>query len=158
MKAPFNVAGFANEPKRIKNRIYRGQFVCQGVQWTGSGQDLMATFTITAGEIADAAENGLLWTDQDVQRGIRPGIEPAPTRELSLANGYPDYVKYIFDAENADKIVEKLLYGEKQYLNPLVWNLRPGHFEVYWDEQSDSLFVYSGRIYLPDSTIASKQL
>lgn len=33
----------------------------------------------------------------------------------------------------------------------MVWNLRPGHFEAYSDDNSKQLFLYSGRIYLPDS-------
>jgi hypothetical protein len=74
-----------SEPQKTK--FIGGVSSCQNVQWTGSAQDLMATFTITAQEIADAAKNGLLWTDQDVQRGIQPGVIPLPPRELSLANG-----------------------------------------------------------------------
>jgi hypothetical protein len=152
MKAPFQINGFIKAPKlAAKGKTYRGRFVCQGVQWTGAGQELMATFTITAQEIADAADNGLLWTDQDVQRGIKPDVSPTPPRELSLADGYPDPKKYVFDADNADDMVQKLLQGEKLFLNPLVWNLRPGHFEAYPDEQDASLSIYSGRIYLPDS-------
>jgi len=111
----------------------------------------MGTFTITAEELADAAANDLLWTDQDVQRGIQPGVDPPPPRELSLAEGYPDPKRYVFQTENADNIAEKLLHGEKLFLNPLVWNLRPSHFQVYWDHREDSLFIYSGRVYLPDS-------
>jgi hypothetical protein len=103
----------------------------------------MGTFTVTA--------NGLLWTDQDVQRGIRPDLQTSPPRELSLANGYPDSTKYIFDSNNADNIVEKLLQGDKVFLNPLIWNLRPGTFDAYWNESEDSLYIYSGKVYLPDS-------
>ena len=134
-----------------RKRIYRGRFACPDVQWTGSSNDLLATFTITADELTGAAESGLLWTDQDVQRGIQPGIEPPPPRELSLADGYPDTTKYVFDAENADDIAEKLMNGEKLFLSPLVWNLRPGTFEAYWDEQERYLYLYQGRFYLPDS-------
>jgi hypothetical protein len=32
-----------------------------------------------------------------------------------------------------------------------VWNLRPGTFDAYYDEARDELYVYRGRIYLPDS-------
>lgn len=135
--------------------MYRGRFTCHDVQWTGAGQskDLLATFTITADELGDAAANGLLWTDQDVQRGIQPGLEAQPQRELSLADGYPNPTNYIFDAKNADNIVEKLLNGGTLFLSPLVWNLRPATFDAYFDESSTNknLYIYSGRVYLPDS-------
>ncbi len=151
MAVDFKIKGFRNNPKRMKGRLYRGRFTCPNVQWTGTGNDVLATFTITAEELADAADNNLLWTDQGVQRGIQPDVQPMPSRELCLADGYPDPAKYIFDAKNADDIAEKLLDGEKVFLNPLVWNLRPGEFEVYWDGREASLYVYSGRVYLPDS-------
>jgi len=94
----------------------------------------MATFTVTAEELADAAESGLIWTDQDVQRGIVPGAEPSPSREISLTDGYPDRKKYVFNIDNADDMAEKLLFGEKLFLNSLIWNLRPGQFEAFADE------------------------
>jgi hypothetical protein len=68
-----------------------------------------------------------------------------------LSDGYPDTKKYIFDVEKADDIVDKLLHGGKLFLNPLIWNLRPGAFEAFWDDNSKQLYIYSGRIYLPDS-------
>ena len=80
----------------------------------------MATFAVTADELADVAANELLWTDQDVQRGIKPDAVGSPPRELSLATSYADPKVYIFRAANADNIVEKLLYGEKLFLNPLI--------------------------------------
>jgi hypothetical protein len=92
-----------------------------------------------------------VWTDQDVQRGITPGLLPVPPRELALGDGYPDSASYIFDAANADDIAEKLLRGERLFLSPLVWNLRPGQFEAYWDEEAHSIYLYDGKIYLPDS-------
>jgi hypothetical protein len=145
------VDGLRSKPKTdSRGRVYRGRFTCPDVQWTQSSNDLLATFTITAEELADAAESRLLWTDQEVQRGIQPSIEPVPPRELCLADGYPDKA-YIFDARKADDIVEKLLNGEKLFLNPLVWNLRPGTFEAYWDENEKSLYLYDGKFYLPDS-------
>jgi hypothetical protein len=145
------VDGFLSRAKTdTRGRVYRGRFICPDVQWTQSSNDSLVTFTITADELADAAENRLLWTDQDVQRGIQPGVEPSPPRELCLADGYPG-AEYIFDSKNANEIVEKLLNGEKLFLNPLVWNLRPGTFEAYWSEDEKSLYLYSGRFYLPDS-------
>jgi hypothetical protein len=150
MSAP-RVHGFLATPKTDSNgRVYRGRFVCPDVQWTRSSNDLLATFTITAEELADAAENHLLWTDQDVQRGIQPAISPPPPRELCLADGYPDN-RYIFGSANADDIVEKLLKSEKLFLNPLIWNLRPGTFEAYWSSEDRSIYLYTGRFYLPDS-------
>jgi hypothetical protein len=146
------IKGFINKPKKTaSNRIYPGRFVCHDVQWAGDGTDILATFTLTAEEIAAAAENQLVWTDQDVQRGIRPDVSETPARELPVGAGYPDPKLYIFDADKANDIVEKLLRGERLFLSPLVWNLRPNTFEANWDEKESSLHLYSGRIYLPDS-------
>lgn len=146
------IEGFLSKPKQSANRkLYRGRFTCPDVQWTGSGSDLMATFTITAEELADAAESGLIWTDQDVQRGIVPGLDPQPEREISLQTGYPDSRKYVFNTANADEMADKLLADEKLFLNPLIWNLRPAHFEAYFDEGTNEIYLYSGRVYLPDS-------
>ena len=147
-----DVRGFVPKPKRTAGGgEYGGRFVCRDVTWVGSGQELLATFTITAGELADAAENGIVWTDQDVQRGIQPTAFPKPEREILLSAGYPDVSKYVFDAKNADEIVDKLLTGAKLFLSPLIWNLRPGQFEAHWQESKHQLFLYSGKIYLPDS-------
>ncbi len=147
-----NIEGLLTKPKsNASGGLYRGRFTCNEVQWTGDAPNLLTTFTITAEELADAAEGNLLWTDQDVQRGIVPGLLVQPPRELSLSEGYPDPQHYIFDAKNADDIVEKLLGGELVFLNPLVWNLRPGKFEAYWDKNSREIFIYNGKIYLPDS-------
>ena len=71
------IEGFLKKPKHSAGgRIYRGRFTFPGIQWTGDGADALVTFTITAEELADIAESRLLWTDQDVQRGIRPEIAP----------------------------------------------------------------------------------
>jgi DNA-sulfur modification-associated len=48
-------------------------------------------------------------------------------------------------------MTEKLLHGQRLFINPLVWNLRPNTFEAYFDDQSRKIYLYSGRIYLPDS-------
>jgi len=147
-----SVKGFLRQPKRTASgALYQGRFTAHDVQWTGEAEDLLATFTITAEELADAAENNLLWTDQEVQRGIQPGLQSQPTRELSVGDGYPDPRLYVFKTDNADDMVEKLLRDEKLFLGPLVWNLRPGTFEVYWDAHSSKLYLYTGKIYLPDS-------
>lgn len=145
------IPGFLQKPKTNAQGVYRGRFTCPDVQWTGNDADLIATFTITAGEIADASESNMLWTDQDVQRGIQPAVLPRPPRELSLASGYPDTSKYIFDVEKADEIAQKLLTDEQLFLNPLIWNARPGTFEAYWNESDREIYLYSGRVYLPDS-------
>lgn len=146
------IRGFLGKPKPTAGEHdYQGRLTCRDVQWTGEGDDLLATFTITAEELAGAAESHLLWTDQDVQRGIRPEAPGGVARELTLGAGYPDPRLYIFDAANADDIAEKLLRGDRLFLGPLVWNLRPGTFEAYWDEASASIYIYSGKIYLPDS-------
>jgi DNA-sulfur modification-associated len=147
-----NIQGFIPEPKTTASGgIYTGRFTCHAVQWAGEGSEALATFTITAEELAGAVENRLLWTDQDVQRGIIPGLEIQPPRELSLVDGYPNSKFYVFDANNANDIVEKLLGGERLFLSPLVWNLRPGTFEVYWNPDNAELYIYFGKVFLPDS-------
>lgn len=150
--ADVQIAGMLAEPRRnAQGAVYRGRFTCPDVQWTGTGDDLFATFTITAGELADAAASNMLWTDQDVQRGIQPAAVPRPPRELSLADGYPEPSRYIFDGEKADDIAQKLLGGDQLFLSPLIWNLRPSNFEAYWNESEEELYLYKGKIYLPDS-------
>jgi hypothetical protein len=144
--------GFVARPKKTAGgHLYPGRFTCHDVQLTGEGEDLFATFTLTAEEVAGAAESQLVWTDQDVQRGIRPDAPQSPPRELPVGNGYPDPKLYIFDAAKANDIAEKLLRGDKLFLSPLVWNLRPGTFEGFWDDDEKSIHIYSGKIYLPDS-------
>lgn len=146
------IVGFLKEAKQnASGATYRGRLTCPNVQWTYSGDNPFCTFTITAGEIADAASSQMLWTDQDVQRGIQPSAALDTDRELSLSQGYPAPEKYVFDREKADEIAEKLLNGEKLYLNPLVWNMRPSNFEAYYDEKEHEIFIYSGKLYLPDS-------
>lgn len=146
------ITGFLAEPRKTASKKpYGGKFTCDQVQWTGQEADMLATFTITAEELADAAEALLLWTDQDVQRGIQPGLTVSPPRELSLSEGYPKKEFYIFDENKADDIAEKLLRGDRLFLSPLVWNLRPGTFEAYWDEETREIYLYSGKAYLPDS-------
>ena len=146
------IKGFLKGPRKVaRNQDYAGRFTCHHVQWAGEGEGALVTFTITAGELTDAAESRLLWTDQDVQRGMRPDVLPKPERELSVGDGFPDAKKYIFDSEKANDITEKLLGGEQVFLNPLIWSLRPGHFEAYFNESKHSIFIYSGKIYLPDS-------
>jgi hypothetical protein len=147
-----DIKGLLAQPKKAAGgRPYEGRFTVHDVRWSGKGHEAIATFALTAEQLADAAESHLLWTDQDVQRGWKPEINPRPARELPLAQGYPDPKLYVFDAANADEIAEKLLGGEKLFLNPLIWNLRPGAFEGYFNETSSSFHLYSGRIYLPDS-------
>ena len=144
--------GFLSRPRHdASGRVFEGRFTCRDVQWTDVGQDAIATFTLTAQELQAAADSHLLWTDQDVQRGIRPALSTRPPRELPLAEGYPNPDFYIFDAGNADDMVDKLLTGQRLFLNPLVWNLRPSLFEAYWNKDDHEIYIYSGNIYLPDS-------
>lgn len=145
------IRGLLDAPRiNSAGKVYKGRFTCSDVQWTGRGADAFVTFTITAAELADACESRILWTDQSVQRGIRPGLDAAE-RELSLADGYPDSSKYIFEASNADEMVEKLLTDNKLFLNPLVWNLRPGFFSAFYCDSDRELYVYEGKVFLPDS-------
>ncbi|MBL0164409.1 MAG: hypothetical protein IPP82_12425 [Xanthomonadales bacterium] len=90
------IKGFLDEPNlNAQGKVYRGRFACYEVQWTDTGCDAFATFTITAAELADACESRILWTDQSVQRGIKPGSEKVAEKELSLSEGYPDSRRYI---------------------------------------------------------------
>lgn len=143
--------GFRAEPSMdASGNAYTGRLHLPNVQWTGKGEVAFATTTLTIQQIADASEGRMLWTDQSVQRGIDPAAPSGTPRELPLADGYPDS-RYIFDEKNADDITEKLLRSQRMFLSPLVWNLRPGNFEAFWDDSSSSVFVYDGKIYLPDS-------
>ncbi|WP_195760562.1 DNA sulfur modification protein DndB [Agromyces kandeliae] len=147
-----DIAGFIDEPKFTPTGAqYRGRLTLPGVQWTGRGREAFATATVTLEQIADAAESRILWTDQSVQRGIKPTAPSGLPRELSLSDGYPDDRYYVFDSSNADELTDKLLRGERLFLNSLVWNLRPGHFEAYWDDNEKEVTLYSGKVYLPDS-------
>lgn len=147
-----SIPGFrANPEKTASGADYAGRLCCDDVQITGSGGDAIATFTVTARQLLDAAVSEMLWTDQDVQRGVRPEVSSKVARELSLSAGYPDSSTYVFNAESADDMTEKLLGGKRLFINPLVWNLRPGKFEAYHDEHHRKIYIYDGRIYLPDS-------
>lgn len=145
------VPGFRTSLKLDANgESYTGRLTLRNVQWTDES-DLFGTVTLTLEQVADAVESHLLWTDQAVQRGLQPSAPRDTARELPVAQGYPDSSRYVFDAKNADSMAEKLLANEKLFLSPLVWNLRPGSFEAYWDEDSAELYLYQGKIYLPDS-------
>lgn len=121
------------------------------VRWAANGPDVVGTCVLTVAQIESASETRVLWTDQNVQRGVRPELDPPPSALLPLAEGYPDPTKYVFDSTNADDIAEKLLAGARVRLNPLVWNLRPGTFEAFYDTNTGRLHLYRGRIFLPDS-------
>jgi len=147
-----DIDGFVSEPRlNADTTVYRGRLALPGAQWTGHGLDAVATVTLTLEQIADAAESRILWTDQSVQRGILPTASRKTSTELPLSDGYPDESLYVFDGANADDMTEKLLRGDRLFLNPLVWNLRPGTFTAYWDEPSRSVLLYAGKVYLPDS-------
>ncbi|WP_130011162.1 DNA sulfur modification protein DndB [Serinicoccus sediminis] len=146
-----NVPGFLDTPKvDASGQPYVGRLLLRNVQWTDES-DLFGTVTVTLEQVADAAEGRLLWTDQAVQRGLQPTAPKNTARELPLSDGYPDAGHYIFDARNADDMTEKLLANDQLFLSPLVWNLRPGTFEAYWNEETSELHLYNGKIYLPDS-------
>jgi hypothetical protein len=144
------IDGFLDEPlKTASGDVFTGRLTCAGVQWIGDGPEAFVTFTITAREILSAADSNLLWTDQDVQRGVKPEY-PKAEKILSLSSGYPSE-EYIFVESNADDMADKLLSGDKLFLSPLIWNLRPGNFEAYSDTEKSALYIYSGKIFLPDS-------
>ena len=147
-----NIHGLKGEP--YLNAIGQptsGRFVCHDVQWTGTDAEAFATFTITTRELVSAIENSMLFTDQDVQRGVKPERTGHTERTLNLRDGYPSSSNYVFDADKADDMVEKLLTDRKLFLNPLIWNLRPNQFEAYYDKLSRQMIFYEGNIYLPDS-------
>ena len=143
-------------PKPLSRRsggVYRGRFQIPNPLWLLNPDDLHATTALTARDIVTAADNRLIWTDQLVQRGIKPEKEGEAEVELSLADGYPDPELYVFDPGKADEIADKLLSGQRGLkLSPLVWNLRPGRFQAAVDgsAESEQLYLYRGRIYLPD--------
>ena len=132
-------------------RSHTGKLKLSDIQWTSNKSEQFATATLSIREIADAAAAGMLWTDQRVQRGIKPEVTPPPSAEMSLASGYPNSSQYVFDVARADDMVAKLLDGRRLFLNPLIWNARPGTFEAYYNESEHDIYFYSGRIYLPDS-------
>jgi hypothetical protein len=133
--------------------VYRGRLDIAHPLWVLNPDDLHATASISIRDIATAAENGLIWTDQVVQRGVRPERQEDVPVQLSLADGYPDSGSYVFNPDKADQIATKLLGGQPGLkLSPLVWNLRPGHFQAAIDDSGDEerFYLYRGRIYLPD--------
>lgn len=147
-----NINGFRDLPeKTASGAAYAGRLCCDDVQITGEGSEVIATFTVTARQLLDASKTEMLWTDQDVQRGVRPEVTTKVDKELSLSKGYPPQNTYIFDGESADEMTEKLLRGERLFINPLVWNLRPGAFDAYYDVENRKIYIYDGKIYLPDS-------
>lgn len=146
------ISGFRDQPERTASgAVYTGRLCCDDVQLTGDGVDLIATFTVTARQIVDAAKTEMLWTDQEVQRGVRPEVTAKVDKELSLSKGYPPSDTYVFRSDAADEITEKLLRGQRLFINPLVWNLRPGSFDAFFDPTERKIYIYDGRIYLPDS-------
>jgi DNA-sulfur modification-associated len=137
---------------RRSGEPYKGRFQIRNPQWIVNKDDLHATVSASIRDIVTAAENGLIWTDQTVQRGVKPEREGQVPVELPLSEGFPDPKSYIFSAEKAEAIAERLLSGDKLRLSPLVWNFRPGRFEVALDDVDgiEWLYLYRGRIYLPD--------
>jgi hypothetical protein len=134
--------------------IYRGRLDVARPLWVLNPDDMHATASLSIRDIATAGEGRLIWTDQVVQRGVRPENQEEAPVELSLADGYPDSSVYVFYPEKADAIATKLLEGQPGLkLSPLVWNLRPGSFQAAIDtfnEGEEHLYLYKGRIYLPD--------
>lgn len=144
----------AEAPLRPDGSKYEGRFQLSDIQTTRDQDGVFITSTVNVRMILDACDADLLWTDQQVQRGVRPGVTPTPPTLLSLKSGLPDPTKYVFDRPRAEEIAEKLLRGDRLFLNPLIWNMRPGQFEVFIDETTDRgdfLYIYSGRVFLPDS-------
>jgi len=146
------IAGLRSKPiTSVDGSEYTGRLTIYDVQWTVRKR-VFVTCRISARQLLDAAEVDMLWTDQDVQRGVKPEKESGhPARELSLKSGFPDPSVYIFETDKANSIAEQLLAGTAEYLDPLIWSMRPGGFDAYADDSLRRMFVYSGKIYLPDS-------
>lgn len=142
------------EPLRRRGGgVYTGRFQVRAPKWLDNPDDLHATAALSVRDIVTAAENRLIWTDQVVQRGIKPGREKEASVELCLDDGYPDSSLYQFYPDKSDSIADRLLAGETGLrLSPLVWNLRSGGFEaaVHTTEDDEQIYLYRGRIYLPD--------
>lgn len=133
--------------------VYTGRFQVRAPKWLDNPDDLHATAALSVRDIVFAAENRLIWTDQVVQRGIKPGREKEAAVELCLDDGYPDTSLYQFYPDKADAIADRLLAGEPGLrLSPLVWNLRSGGFQaaVHTAHDEEQIYLYRGRIYLPD--------
>jgi hypothetical protein len=147
---PVEIEGLLQEPRLAADgSVDVGRFTLYDVHTTRNGSEVFLTSVLTAAQIATAAETRLLWTDQNVQRGIHPHLDPQPVALLPVGDGYPDTSKYMFNVDNADEMAEKLLTGQRLFLNPLIWNLRPGQFEASFVDSQ--LHIYTGRVFLPDS-------
>jgi hypothetical protein len=83
------VRGFSKNPKKTAGgSIYQGRFTFHDVQWTGEGEDLLATFTITAEELADMAGGPL-----KPGFGLSGGGWPAPHVSQFSKSGIPQKPK-----------------------------------------------------------------
>jgi DNA-sulfur modification-associated len=151
-QSPPAIDGLLDEPRRLPGGDpYRGRFSLPDPRWVVNPQVVYASATLSLEVIADAALSNMLWTDQDVQRGIKEEAPRDMPVQLPLSAGYLDRRFYVFDPNKADSMAEKLLSGHQPYLDPLQWNFRPGAFQAYWDREQRELYIYEGRIYLPDS-------
>jgi hypothetical protein len=149
---PPAVDGLLKEPRLLPGgEPYRGRFTLPDPRWVVNRQIVYASTTLSLEVIVDAALTNLLWTDQDVQRGVKEEAPAGTQVQVPLSAGYLDPRLYVFDPNKADDIAEKLLTGRQPYLDPLQWNVRPGGFQAYWDTERHELYIYEGRIYLPDS-------
>lgn len=126
------------------------RYMVPDAQVVPNPDDLHITVSLTTRDIAQAAEGNLLFTDQFVQRGKKPGKELEAADELSLAQGFPDPKLYNFEVSQAEEIADRLLAAERLYLGPLVWNLRPGTFDAHYDPDAKVFRLYHGKIWLPD--------
>src|ERR1700722_2332375 len=79
--------------------FYHGRLDVARPLWVLNPDDLHATASLSIRDIATAAEGGLIWTDQVVQRGVRPENQGEAPVDLSLADGYPDSSVYVFYPE-----------------------------------------------------------
>ena len=68
MQAPANeIDGFREEADNAPDgTTYTGRLTLHDIQWTHNPDDILATSTITAQQLLDAAENRLIWIDQRV--------------------------------------------------------------------------------------------
>lgn len=85
------IEGMRSEPPlTASGGIDPGRFTLFDVQTTVHAGEAVLTCVVTARQVATAVSNRILWTDQNVQRGVRPEVEPPPPTLLPVGDGYPD--------------------------------------------------------------------
>jgi len=110
---PIEIAGLMPSPRRAADdSVDVGRFTLYDVHTNRNGPDVFLTSVLTAAQIATASETRLLWTAQNVQRGIHPHLDPQPVALLPVGDGYPDTSKYAELApslrSNVNRVTDRL--------------------------------------------------